>query len=212
MKRTCRECGPAIGKRRASRVRQRLEAGTTSASGRKKAIIYTIFTIPPALRSRCRDRKEWRKLVKKAWLVLKNHYGAEYALECSHPVGDKSTEFHPHANFLWVQRDGFKPFIDVALLRKLWQAVLETYGTVDIWTSYQSPKATEKERKHRYRYVTRIFHEYTSWIGSMRWYGKYPKVRYHEEPKTCPRCHEVYLFMGRASEVEYNQQEKVGAT
>lgn len=202
----CPNCQEKVGRRRARRVRDRMERGRPNAAGRKKAVIYTICTVPPELRERFLDRTVWRAAVKKFWRVLSRSFGGEYAVECSHPIGDENPQdFHPHLNLLWVQRNGYKPYLDVAELRRQWGLILETYSIVDVWTSYYTTKTPARAWNHRYKYVTRTFPEYSEWVGAMRWYGKYPRKKKDETPEivTCPGCGEPYLFLGRATMEDY---------
>lgn len=191
MNRECPECATQIGKRRAGRVRERFKEGFKLKQA-FRTVIYTVLTVPPSLRHRYVDKKVWRATIKKFWEYLQTHHGAWFGIECSHPHGENPRNFHPHANFLWIQYDGFKPFIPVEQLRAAWRRILDTEEEVNLYTQYFEKKEV---LAHRTRYITRTFPGCATWIGSMRWYGKFPRGVVHEDHSHCPKCRERYLYV-----------------
>lgn len=196
----CTVCREHVGRRRADAVVRRLKFH------RFKPVIYTVFTVPLAIRERFYERKEWQKVRLRIWKVLKRKFGARYGCEASHPVGDPALDhgeiiadtngevFHPHLNFLWVQFNGWSPFIDVELLRKEWARILGV-DVVDVWTNYSgSPGRVVKWA----RYVFRTFPGMHKWTGSARWYGKYPRAR--KQPQAmCIECGYPITVVGTIS-------------
>lgn len=190
----CEPCRDAVGKRRADLVLRRL-LGDIYYQRRKywrKAVIYTIFTVPAHIRERFLDPKVWQKARKKAWQILKGQFGAYYGVEASHPSSETtSSVFHPHFNFLWVQRPGFRPFLDVDLLRQKWSEVLKV-ALSDVYSQYSSDIPLIA---HWSKYVTRTFPGTHKWSGSMRWYGKYPKLKKPEQC-VCADCGSYFHYIG----------------
>ena len=184
------DCVKRASVRRASRVEARL-AG--------KVVCETVFTVPPALRGRFVDAKEWGRVRRAAWGILKRA-GASYGCEASHPVGDKSPDvFAPHLNFLWVPKSG-RGLLDVDALRAAWGFVLGAV-VVDVHHSFVLAGETGKLR-HRCRYVTRPFARLAKWCGNVKWYGKPPALPEPDEIPPCPKCGEHLRCEGRISEAE----------
>jgi hypothetical protein len=141
------------------------------------------------------DKNEWKELRKKAWTLLKESFGGLYGVEASHPVGDKNPSvFHPHLNFLWIQKPGFKPFINVKLLRKKWGKLLKV-KVVDAYTQYSNKIAQIYKWA---KYVTRTFPGNHKWTGPMRWFGKYPKDKTPVE-YVCNECGCRFKLIGYIS-------------
>jgi len=171
-----------------------------------KTLIYTIFTVPKAIREQYLDKAEWQKARKRVWTLLKEYFGALYGVEVTHPIGDKDRKnFHPHLNFLWVQKSGFKPFIDVDLLRKKWGEVLK----VDISDVYSQYTTKVARIVHWIKYVTRTFPGTHKWTGSMRWYGKYPKEKVPVE-YVCNECGCHFRLIGYVSGEDVDNWYKRG--
>lgn len=185
MNKDCEVCADVVTDRRASRARARLDAGRGD-----RPILQTVLTVPPELRQRYADVGAWRSVLRKMWRVLEDGFGALFGCEATHPVGDDPEVFHPHANFLWVQKVGFRPFIDVERLRRLWAGILGA-EVVDVHHSYFT---SEAKIAHRVRYVARVFPGWSLWVGNLRWYGRYP--RHVDVPVLCPKCGEPYLYVG----------------
>ncbi len=199
----CEICQPFVGKRRADSVLRRLLGDVFYQRPKhwKRAVIYTILTIPPKLRERFLDSKAWTKVRQKAWRILKKYFGAKYGVEVSHPVGDNKPDvFHPHLNFLWVQQDGHRPFIDRALLQRLWSEVLDV-PVSDVHTQYSTHL---RLIAHWAKYVTRTFPGNHKWAGSLRWYGKYPK-KTRPEHVTCCDCGSRFRAIGYVSAEDVDQ-------
>lgn len=193
----CEICKPHVGKRRADKVLRRLLGGDLyqKRQYQRRIVVYTVFTVPMEMRESCLNKAHWQTLRRKAWKLLKSLFGAKYSVEVSHPQGDKDTTvFHPHLNFLWIQHPGHRPFIDVDLLRKKWAEVLNTIQS-DVYSQY-----TNKIGRiiHWCKYVTRNFPGTHKWTGSLRWYGKYPKIK-HPTDYVCLECNCKFHFIGWVS-------------
>jgi len=156
-------------------------------------VIYTVFTVPPDSREGFFFNKSaWQKVRKKAWRILKDNFGAKYGVEATHPAGDKnSLTFHPHLNFIWIQRAGFRPFIDVNLLRNKWSEALSLEKS-EVHSQYTSKIARVV---HWCKYVTRTFPGTHEWTGPMRWYGQYPKIPRPSECG-CEECGQKFHVIG----------------
>ena len=103
-----------------------------------RPVLYTVFTCPPALRLRAADPTWWGRVRRRIWRVLEQEVGGWYAVERTDPAGQCETSrvsgeycdcarcstWHPHLKLLWVQRPGFRPFVDVSKLRRRWMEVL----------------------------------------------------------------------------------------
>lgn len=198
----CDFCKKQVSRRRADSVMRRLLGGDLyqKRQYQNRIVIYTVFTVPPEVRESCLNKAYWQKARKKAWGLLKSMFGAKYAVEVSHPQGDKNVKlFHPHLNFLWIQKPGFRPFIDVDLLRAKWGEVVGVEKS-DVYSQY-----TNKIGKiiHWCKYVTRTFPGTHKWTGSMRWYGKYPKIKQPTE-YVCSGCNSKFKLVGwvRAEDID----------
>ncbi|MBA7650330.1 hypothetical protein ES703_58133 [subsurface metagenome] len=191
----CEICHPYVGQRRANSVLRRL-LGSTLYQKRQhwsRAVIYTVFTVPPAIRERFYfEKAAWQKVRKKAWRILKTHFGGRFGVEATHPSGDSNTgRFHPHLNFLWIQRDGYRPFLDIKLLRYEWARVLKTLS-VDVYSQYSNDVV---QIIHWVKYVARTFPGSHKWTGPLRWYGNYPKmVKPHDVG--CCDCKQRFTLIG----------------
>lgn len=157
-----------------------------------KTVIYSVFTVPDSIRERYLDPKEWSKVRRKVWMVLKSKFGGSYGFEASHPIGENQSKFHPHLNFIWIQKNGYSPFIDVEMLRQEWSTILKV-DEADVYTQYTSSPA---RIMHWCKYVTRVFTGYSEWTGRTRWYGSYPKSN-QIEPSVCPDCKCRIKVIGR---------------
>lgn len=190
----CDFCKKQVSKRRADSVMRRLLGGDLyqKRQYQRRVIIYTVFTVPPEIRELCLNKDYWQTLRRKAWKLLKSLFGAKYAVEVSHPQGDKNVSvFHPHLNFLWVQQSGYRPFIDVDLLRVRWGEAINTLES-DVYSQYSNKIG---RIIHWCKYVTRNFPGTHKWTGSMRWYGKYPKIK-HPTDYVCVECNCRFHFVG----------------
>jgi len=191
----CENCRDAVGKRRAWSVIKRILQYKLYQRYKYTEfnVIYTVFTVPPDAReSFFFDKSAWQKVRKKAWRILKDNFGAKYGVEVTHPAGDVNTQtFHPHLNFIWIQRDGYRPFIDVDLLRKKWSEVLSLEKT-DVHSQYTNHIARVV---HWCKYITRTFPGTHEWTGPLRWYGKYPKTPSPGEV-CCSDCGQRFKVIG----------------
>jgi hypothetical protein len=124
-----------------------------------------------------------------------------YGVEISHPVGEAGDDFHPHLNFLWRPRPGFRGFVDVELLRAEWGRILGARGAVDVYHQYSS---SEGKIRHWCRYVSRLFPGFHGWTGNVKWYGTYPRKK-TPAPGRCLRCGHQYRYVGTVSSEEHER-------
>jgi len=205
----CLGCRDHIGKRRTQSVVRRLlnKSYGQRNNYNRKPILYTVLTVPESIREHYYlQPQEWRKVRRKLWHVLKNYFGALYGVEATHPVGDKDPKaFHPHLNFLWVQRKGFRPFLDVDRLRLEWQKILNV-ETADVYSQYTSDI---RRIYHWAKYVTRTFPGTHDWTGPMRWFGKYPKIKIIRECH-CSECQSQFRVIGTLDARLVNEWQETG--
>jgi len=205
----CERCKDQVGKRRSWSVLKRLLGHKLyqryEYSGLN--VIYTVFTVPPDARAGFFfDKSAWQKIRKKAWRILKDNFGAKFGFEATHPAGDKiSLTFHPHLNFVWVQRPGFRPFINVDLLREKWSKALNLEKT-DVHSQYTNRIARVV---HWCKYVTRTFPGTHKWTGPLRWYGQYPKI---PQPSDCgcEKCGKKFTVIGWIDARLVKEWEEIG--
>ena len=191
----CKNCADFVTRRRQSKVVHRLldYIFYWYKSHVKRAVLYTVLTVPPEVRYKYSTREAWAKLRRRAWKMLKKEFAGHFGIEATHPVGDKDKKhFHPHLNFLWKQKTGFRPFIDVDRLRTAWAQILEVQN-VDVHHEY-----THRIGKviHWVRYVVRTFPGTHKWTGPVRWFGKYPKSSLDKHHHTCPDCGQRTKYIG----------------
>ena len=188
------DCTRAVGSRRASRARSRLDAGRKG-----RAVCYTVLTVPPELRETFVDRPTWRAALKVMNRILHEKFGAMYAVECSHPWGDKDpSKFHPHANFLWVSNAG--AYLSVERLQREWGNVIRSVRLPVVYHQYSYDA---RQIAHFVRYVTRDFVGFSKWCGSMRWYGDYPARP--DIALRCPVCGSTYMYLRKLTLGEYEE-------
>ena len=195
MTKKCTTCKDVLGERRAQAALLRFDETRLRYQQERKTftMLYTDFTIPPILRQNFVIPAQWQKLRTAVWEILRNQFGAEYALEATHPISEKHPGvFHPHLNFLWIQRLGFKPFLNVDKLADAFRDALNYKGVVNLHHDYSSKTA---RIVHWVNYVTRIFPEYADWAGQLRWYGRYPRKHIHD-PFICQVCGNKYMALG----------------
>lgn len=154
---------------------------------------YTDFTIPPDLRQNFTSPRAWQALRLSLWKLLRDNYGAEFAVEATHPIGDEHPDvFHPHLNFLWSIKPGFTSFIDLIKIKEQFRTILKYDGIVNMYHSYGDEDA---QLYHLCKYITRIFPAFADWSGSIRWYGSIPK-RQKVCSKVCPTCRKKISVLG----------------
>ncbi|GAI04751.1 unnamed protein product, partial [marine sediment metagenome] len=127
--------------------------------------------------------------------------GLYYGLGSSHPISEKNPNiFHPHHNFVWIQKLGFKPFLDVDELRKDWASVIHANCEVDVWHAYGNDESVIFKWVS---YIVRPFPGWRFWRGkAVRWYGKdYPKEGKDYEPEKCDMKDEICEECGE--KIEY---------
>lgn len=188
---SCRGCEEKLRTRRMLEIRRRFE-GPAGRNG--KPVLYTVLTVPPELRARAADPDTWRKWRRAAWKAMKLRFGGLFAVERTDPCGDRAPDkWHPHLNFLWVQVDGTKPFINVAELAEAWREIIGSYRRPSIHHAYDEHPA---RLQHWYWYMGRTWPD---WHGSVkrhlsvRWMGKFPtKI---PKPTNCEDCGQPFVFV-----------------
>jgi hypothetical protein len=184
----CLTCAKDIGLRRSNSLFNRITTHPTPIQHqykhyRSQVVIYTVFTVPESIRDKFKEPRYWQRARKEIWRCLRADYGGLYGVEVSHPIGDEApTKFHPHLNFLWVQRDGYRPYIDVTGLRMRWAQILGVQSA-DVHSQYSD---SHYLIRHWTNYVTRTFPGYHWWTGPVRWYGHYPIMK--RVISLCPDC------------------------
>ncbi|GAH71435.1 unnamed protein product, partial [marine sediment metagenome] len=169
--------------------------------------IYTVFTIPLELRPKFFDPKKVRELRGGLWKMLQKEYGALFGFEATHPIAEEHPEtFHPHLNFLWTQKPGHRPFIDVERLRGKYQKILGYHSTVNLYSQY-SNKIPQIWKWCQY--ITRVFPSLAKWCGPSKWYGKYPKSD-QKESCICPECNTKIYTLGYVDSYAYESYSRYG--
>jgi hypothetical protein len=177
MNKTCLGCNARLNDRRALAAFDRFQNYKKTLAMNKQTFTfcYTDFTIPPELRQNYVNPKAWQKLRARIWEVLRDNFGALFGLEATHPISEDSPEvFHPHLNFLYVMRPGFRNYIDVERLRSVFRGALNYPGIVNLYHAYGDE---DRHLMHLCKYITRIFPAFAKWSGALRWYGRYPKYK-----------------------------------
>jgi len=200
MSTNCTLCQPHVGQRRAGSVFRRLMQ-TTSNQYRyspPKPVIYTVFTIPPHKREFYLDPKRWSKFRKEVWTILRNDFGG--------PCGDiDPTWFHPHLNFVWRQRPGFRGFIDEKKLKDAFRYIVEA-SVVDVWTAYTTEVGLIKKWIN---YTCRTFPGNHVWTGPIRWFGKYLRG-IKSVPEICFMCGQRFKVIGTLEKSQVDEWYKTG--
>ena len=157
---SCTNCEEKLRTRRMLEIRARFE-GPDGRQG--KPVLYTVFTVPPELRAAAADPKTWTKWRRAIWKVMRLKFGGLFAVERTDPCGDRAPEkWHPHFNFLWVQTDGARPFIDVHALREAWAEVIGSSRLPSVNHAYGHHPA---RLQHWYWYMGRTWPD---WHQSVR--------------------------------------------
>ena len=192
MNEDCIDCRESIKLRRTKKALPRLNAKRYSSP-----VMYTVFTVPYDVRKRAESTETWSYWRKCIVEVLKRDYGLRYALGSSHPTGEDENIFHPHLNFLWIQKTGCKHKIDLTKMRSTWSKIIKAKGAVDIYHQWYKK---EYKIRHLVSYVLRTFPGWKFWRGqAVRWYGEYPRnidnEIYEDTDWICPDCGEEITIM-----------------
>jgi hypothetical protein len=201
-------CADRNRSRRGSDVEDRMEA-----SRRGRALIYTVFTVPPCRREAAAERvqlrprrkkdgtveprEEWRW---KLWLgelieYMKAELNLDYAVERSDPAGGEAPRrWHPHLNVLWVRKDGrgYLSPEDLGLLKARWKEIIgqAADGPISIWTAFALENAVAR-RRHWYSYMGRTWpawEEKFPYHCRIKWFGKPAKAPEREHDPCCAEC------------------------
>lgn len=191
---SCTGCADTLRTRRKLSIRNRFEAARGF-----RPVLYTIFTVPKHLREKASDPKTWRKWRLAIAGVLKRRFGMDWGVERTDPAGKckqseksgescvcpKCSRWHPHMNFLWVQKGTGRnrPFITPAqmkYLKRRWAHIIgQTPGKpINIRHAYckgdRDNEADVRRLNHWYSYMARTW---ADWQKSVRkhlrlnWYG-----------------------------------------
>jgi len=206
MSEDCQDCQEAVKHRRSKRAFARLQECRVQP-GVQPEILYTVCTVPPARRADAlnptgipgprggRGKRAWDTWTAKLLAWLKAECGLRYALFSAHPAGDRNPAvFHPHLNFLWVQRKGFGRMLDLDKLREAWAKIIGYDGEVVVHHQWAK---TDAQIYHQVGYVLRSFPGWGWWRKkAVRWYGKQlPKVDV-SDVWVCPHCGEEIDILG----------------
>lgn len=185
----CLACESHLRARRSAAFRDRIEP-----TRGVKPLHYTIFTVPPSLRAQAADPNLWSSWRRRIWKYLKKKHGGLFAVERTDPAGDSDKSlWHPHLNFLWIQRDGFRPHLDLDAIRAEWARIIGYAGKVDFHHEYST---NERKIGFWYWYQSRTW---ADWQGSVkkhltiRWLGSYPKKP--EKETCCPDCGSSFVSL-----------------
>lgn len=113
--------------RRGRDIFDRLDA---ARAGRR--VIYTVCTVPPALRARAAEPGRWQKWMARLVKWMRKNLRLQYAMERSDPAGEDLERWHPHTNLLWIQHNPipnqFKPLggNELEELKHAWRCILYT--------------------------------------------------------------------------------------
>lgn len=157
-------------------------------------LIYTVLTVPPRLRLDMADPKRWRKVLQRLMAYLKEYHGLEYAVERTDPCGEDGTTWHPHANLLWIKKNG-KSWVEeaeVQAIKDRWKRILGEHpeNPINVYFQY-APSSKPRRRKHLYSYLGRTW---PSWEAELRyhlrikWFGKAPKRPDRVKDYHCKKC------------------------
>jgi hypothetical protein len=183
----CSFCELRNRDRRARDIYDRLQLAR-----RGRAVIYTIFTLPPSRREAAADPKTWKRWLRNLIAFLKKSYDLEYAVERSDPAGEDGERWHPHINLLWVRRSGkgWIDEVDLDAIKARWKKIvgLKKDDPIDVATSY-----TRKEKRIRFwcRYLGRTWPRWAKgqkYMLRVKWFGKPPKVEKPIGSTCCPKC------------------------
>jgi hypothetical protein len=138
------------------------------------------LTVPLELRDKLKQPGGaglWAGWLRAFWSVLKKKGGAVWAYQRTHPCGDDGLTWHPHANFIFVQRKKTGN-LNPDDLRREWAAIIGFDGEVNLFCHWAdcSDWTGRAKLRHHSRYTERHFPGWT-WAGLRgRWYGKAPKL------------------------------------
>ena len=212
-------CSDKNRSRRARDIEDKFEAGR-----RGRCVIYSVFTVPPALRQaagekvrlRARKKKDgtletrevwrWQLWLEELLEGLKGTFGLEYAVERSDPAGDDRDRWHPHINLLWVREDG-GGFIEEGQLEALkseWKAIIgeKEENPISVHTAYAAPR-DEARRRHWYSYMGRTWpgwEEEFPYHCRLKWLGRPAKRPERDLETHCPKCEAEVVVIKCGSE------------
>lgn len=193
-KRGCAEeyCREKIRSRRARKIKARLDAGRTDG----RAVIYTVFTVPPERRGAAGDRKTWKKWIDRLLRYMRKELALEYAVERTDPCGEDGETWHPHSNLLWIRKNGFRGYLEptqLAALKAKWASIV--YGTketngkpISVHTAFSTDEA---RIRHWCSYMGRTWSQWEDdfpYHLRIKWLGHPPKTPPKEVARPCEKC------------------------
>ncbi|MBA7544723.1 hypothetical protein ES705_37084 [subsurface metagenome] len=197
MNENCIDCSEAIKLRRRRKVLRKLNAKRYTSP-----VMYTVFTVPLDVRKRALSSKTWSYWRECIVEVLKRDYGLRYGVESSHPIGDDENIFHPHMNFLWIQKAEFMHKLNLRKLQASWKKIIKTEKEVEKIDIYNHWYKNRYKIIHLVGYVVRAFPGWKFWRGqATRWYGEFPREKdidyesYDPDDWICPDCGKKIEFI-----------------
>lgn len=175
--------------------------------------LFAVERTDPA--GKCEKAQAWERIGFDAYLELRKPHTEEETAKLADTIRqaaaftcscDHCTKWHPHLNLLWVQRDGWSPYIDADKMRAAWAGILGLAPTVnvfgqvepayvEIFTQYAAgdSEGAKSQRWHWYRYIGRTWADWRASVPkhlNVRWLGTYPKaVKDDDElPEVCEKC------------------------
>lgn len=159
---------------------------------RGRALVYSIFTVPPSRREAAADSKTWKRWLRNLIAYLKKDFDLEYAAERSDPCGEDGERWHPHVNLLWVRHSG-KGWIEDQereAIQARWKKIigLRSEDPINIRHQY-----SREERKIGFwcRYLGRPWPRWAKgqkYLLRVKWFGRPPKVEKDPGAAACPKC------------------------
>jgi hypothetical protein len=195
-RRGCPRCGIQKCQTSAEHLFERIYDGENT---RLQAMV---LTVPLALRPRLASpdgARWWSEILRGFVSVLRTEFGFTWAYVRSHPRGDESKAFAPHANLLGAQSRQWGR-LDLDVLRAAWARILGYTKEINLHAQYfnLADYAGVAAFKHWCSYVERAFPGW-SWAGQWaRWYGQYPRLAavQSEDPDKgkCIVCGEYHSY------------------
>ena len=195
-RRGCPRCGLQKCQASADRLFDRLYGGEATH------LQVIVLTVPPSERPALEGPAggaRWAVALREFVRVLRESHGFTWCYLRSHPRGDESPDFAPHANIVGVQVKG-SGRLDVDALRAAWCTALGIPGPVDIHVQFfnLTDYAGVTSLKHWCNYVERSFPGWT-WSGQWaRWYGEHVPLKTKRtedaDKGKCPDCGEYHSY------------------
>ena len=163
-RRSCPICGQHKSRSSTARVLARLLVGGSRFQ-------FIVLTVPLEIRARFAAEggsDEWRAALRAFVTWAKKNLGLKFGYVRTHPCGDRSDIFHPHANLIFVQRDGFRGKLPVDAIQAEWARILGYAGKVVIHVQFVNASKHLGKLVHHVRYIERAFPDW-EWPASRLW-------------------------------------------